>query len=110
MIGANPKFGHVICRCEHVTEGEIVEAIRRGAHTMDAVKHLTRAGMGRCQGGFCCLSVLKLLASEIRLSPTEVTKQGEGSLMIRERPLNRPLERSLNRLLRGENSGRMQAC
>jgi glycerol-3-phosphate dehydrogenase len=85
MIRANPKFGHIVCRCERVSEGEIVEAIRRGAHTMDAVKHLTRAGMGRCQGGFCGISVLRLLAAETHLSPTQITKRGEGSFMIRER-------------------------
>ena len=85
MIGANPRFGHIVCRCERVSEAEIVEAIRRGAHTVDAVKHITRAGMGRCQGGFCGISVLRLLASETHLSPTRITKRGEGSYMIRER-------------------------
>jgi len=85
MIGANPRFGHIVCRCERVSEGEIAEAIRRGAHTMDAVKHLTRAGMGRCQGGFCGIPVLKLLAAETHLPPTQITKRGEGSFMIRER-------------------------
>ncbi len=85
MIRGNSKFGNIVCRCERVSEGEIVEAVRRGAPTLDAVKHLTRAGMGRCQGGFCGTSVLRLLAAEAHLSPTQITKRGEGSYMIRER-------------------------
>ena len=82
MIASNPKYGHIICRCEQVTEAEILEAIRRGADTLDAVKHLTRAGMGRCQGGFCGTSVLNLLAKQLGISPTQVTKNGEGSHQI----------------------------
>ena len=82
MIDAEPKYGHVLCRCEHVTEAEILHSIRRGACTMDAVKHLTRAGMGRCQGGFCAPFVLKHLANEMGVSPTQVTKNGPGSRQI----------------------------
>jgi glycerol-3-phosphate dehydrogenase len=82
MISCNSKYGHVVCRCEQVTEAEILEAVRRGADTMDGVKHLTRAGMGRCQGGFCGIRVLNHLAEQLRLSPTQVTKKGEGSHQI----------------------------
>jgi glycerol-3-phosphate dehydrogenase len=82
MIAANSKYGHIICRCEQVTEAETVASIRRGARTMDAVKHLTRAGMGRCQGGFCGLFVLKCLADELGIAPTQVTKSGPGSHQI----------------------------
>jgi glycerol-3-phosphate dehydrogenase len=82
MIAANSKYGHIICRCEQVTEAETVAAIRRGTHTMDAVKHLTRAGMGRCQGGFCSTFVLKCLADELGIAPTQVTKSGPGSRQI----------------------------
>jgi glycerol-3-phosphate dehydrogenase len=82
MIETDVKYGHVLCRCEHVTEAEILQSIRRGARTMDAVKHLTRAGMGRCQGGFCSPFVLKHLADELRISPTRVTKNGPGSHQI----------------------------
>ena len=82
MIDADPKYGHVLCRCEHVTEAEILHSIRRGARTMDAVKHLTRAGMGRCQGGFCAPFVLKHLADELGIPPTRVTKNGPGSHQI----------------------------
>jgi len=82
MIASNPKYGHIICRCEQVTEAEILEAIRRGADTLDAVKHLTRAGMGRCQGGFCGTFVLNLLAKQLGIPPNQVTKNGEGSHQI----------------------------
>jgi len=82
MISSDPKYGHVVCRCEHVTEAEITQAIQKGANTMDAVKHLTRAGMGRCQGGFCGISVLKQLASQLQIPPTQVTKRGAGSHQI----------------------------
>ena len=82
MIDTDPKYGHVLCRCEQVTEAEILGSIRRGAHTMDAVKHLTRAGMGRCQGGFCAPFVLKHLADELGIPPTRVTKNGPGSHQI----------------------------
>jgi glycerol-3-phosphate dehydrogenase len=82
MIDTDPKYGHVVCRCEQVTEAEILGSIRRGARTMDAVKHLTRAGMGRCQGGFCAPFVLKQLANELDIPATRVTKNGPGSHQI----------------------------
>ena len=79
LIDRNPSYGKVICRCEQVTEAELLEAIRRGADTMDAVKHLTRAGMGRCQGGFCGPAVLKHLSTQLGIGATQVTKKGDGS-------------------------------
>jgi len=82
IVGQNPKYGHVLCRCEQVTEAEILEAIRRGADTMDGVKHLTRAGMGRCQGSFCSIPVLNALVKELGVAPTWVTKNGAGSHQI----------------------------
>jgi glycerol-3-phosphate dehydrogenase len=82
MIASNPKFGHIVCRCEQVTEAEILEAIRRGANSMDAIKHVTRAGMGRCQGGFCGITVLNHLSGQLGISPAQVTKKGEGSHQV----------------------------
>jgi glycerol-3-phosphate dehydrogenase len=82
LIAQDPKYGHVVCRCETVTEGEIVEAIRRGATTLDGVKFRTRAGMGRCQGGFCGPRVVEILARELNIKPTEVTKRGSGSRIL----------------------------
>ena len=82
MIAADSKYGHVLCRCEQVTEAEILQSIRRGARTMDGVKHLTRAGMGRCQGGFCSPFILKHLADALGIPPARVTKNGPGSHQI----------------------------
>lgn len=82
MIRSDPRYGHVVCRCEQVTAAEILEAIRRGAKTLDDVKHLTRAGMGRCQGGFCGVNVLKKLSMQLGILPSDVTKKGEGSNVI----------------------------
>jgi glycerol-3-phosphate dehydrogenase len=76
------RYGHVVCRCETVTEGEIVEAIQRGARTLDGVKYRTRAGMGRCQGGFCSSRVIKILARELKIPVTEVKKRGGDSNIL----------------------------
>ena len=84
MIQRNPLYGTVICRCETITEGEIVDAIRRplGAKTVDAVKRRVRAGMGRCQAGFCGPRVLEILARELKVSPEQINKNLKGSYMV----------------------------
>jgi glycerol-3-phosphate dehydrogenase len=82
LIAKDPRYGHVVCRCETITEGEIVEAIKRGATTVDAVKFRTRAGMGRCQGGFCGPRVVEILSRELKICPTEVTKHGNNSRLL----------------------------
>jgi glycerol-3-phosphate dehydrogenase len=81
VIKAHPEFAHVICRCETVTEGEILEAIRTNPkpRDVDGVKRRTRASMGRCQGGFCTPYIIELLASELGIDYTEVTKFGGDS-------------------------------
>ena len=81
LIEENPAYGNVICRCETVTEGEILDAIHRtlGAVTVDGVKRRTRAGMGRCQSGFCNPRVVELLARELRKDESEIRKAGENS-------------------------------
>lgn len=73
---ANPLYGRVICRCETVTEGEIVDAIKRpvGARTVDGVKRRLRAGMGRCQGGFCMPRVIEILSRELGIPYMDVVK------------------------------------
>lgn len=83
LIARDPLFGHVICRCETITEAEIVDAIRRplGARTVDGVKLRTRAGMGRCQGGFCSPKVAAILARELGVPLTEISKRGSGKLL-----------------------------
>lgn len=81
LIKKNPAYGNVICRCEMITEGEIVDAIRRplGAVTTDGIKRRTRAGMGRCQSGFCNPKVVEILARELRRDESEIKKAGEDS-------------------------------
>ena len=79
LVTKDARYAHVVCRCETVTEGEIVEAIKSGATTLDGVKFRTRAGMGRCQGGFCSPRVIKILARELGIPEEEVTKKGSES-------------------------------
>ena len=81
-IAENPLYGRVICGCENVTEAEIVEAVRRGARTVDGVKRRTRAGMGRCQGGFCTPRVMEIIAREAEIPEEKITKGGGGSYMV----------------------------
>jgi len=84
LVKENPAYGRVICRCETVTEGEILDAIHRplGARSMDAVKRRVRAGMGRCQGGFCGPKVIEILARELNIPVEKVTKNNSGSYMV----------------------------
>ena len=84
LIQENPLYGNVICRCETVTEAEIMQAIHRplGAKSVDAVKRRVRAGMGRCQGGFCGPKVIEILARELGVEPSEINKNNEGSYMV----------------------------
>ena len=81
-IENNPLYGRVICRCETITEAEIVEAIRRGANTLDGVKRRCRAGMGRCQGGFCAPRVMEILSRETGTPMEELTKFGGKSKLL----------------------------
>ena len=83
-IAENPAYGRIICRCETVTEGEIIDAIRApaGARDVDGVKRRTRAGMGRCQGGFCGSKVVEILARELGKEVNEITKFGNGSFIL----------------------------
>lgn len=86
-IAENSLYGRVICRCETVTEGEIVEAINSpvGATTVDGVKRRTRAGMGRCQGGFCGPRVTQIIARELNITVPEVLKERADSNMFYEK-------------------------
>ncbi|MDO5377866.1 MAG: NAD(P)/FAD-dependent oxidoreductase [Clostridia bacterium] len=83
-VRRDPLHGRIVCRCEMVTEAEIRAAIRRpvGATSVDGVKRRTRAGMGRCQGGFCSPRVMEILAQEWGVPMTEVTKSGSGSRLL----------------------------
>lgn len=83
-IAHNPKYGRIICRCEQVSEGEIIDCIRRkcGARSVVAVKKRVRPGMGKCQGGFCEPLVVKILAKELGISPAEVDYNEKGSPIL----------------------------
>jgi len=82
LIEQDPDYGEVLCHCRDVTRGQALEAIRRGAVTLDGVKRRTGAGMGRCQGGRCLLPILELLASETGRQPEQVTKDGGTSWVV----------------------------
>lgn len=81
LIKKDNRYGRIICRCEMITEGEIVDAIKRnaGATTVDGIKRRVRPGAGRCQGGFCGPRIVEILARELDKEPEEILKDGEGS-------------------------------
>ncbi|MGI6150170.1 MAG: NAD(P)/FAD-dependent oxidoreductase [Limnochordia bacterium] len=82
LVKENPLYGRMICRCESVTEGEIVDAIRRGARTLDGIKFRARAGAGRCQGGFCGPTIMSIIARELNIPFEEVSKRGPGTELV----------------------------
>ncbi|WP_082394788.1 NAD(P)/FAD-dependent oxidoreductase [Caloranaerobacter sp. TR13] len=84
LIRKDPKFGRIICRCENITEGEIVDAIRRkvGATTVDGIKKRVRPGTGRCQGGFCSPRVMEILARELGKDISEIVKDSPNSYIL----------------------------
>ena len=90
-IKEDPAYGRIVCRCEAVTEGEIVEAIRTNppARDLDSVKRRTRSGMGRCQGGFCTPTVVGIISRELQIPFEEVTKSGGASVLNYERTKGR---------------------
>ena len=83
-IEQDSSYGRIVCRCEQVTEAEVVEAIRRpiGARTVDGVKRRTRAGMGRCQAGFCLPRVMEILSREVNIPMTAVEKSNPNTELI----------------------------
>ncbi len=83
-VRRDADYGRVVCRCEHVTRAEVLAALRGPlpARDMDGVKRRTRAGMGRCQGGFCGMRLPEIIAGETGVPLTEVTKRGGGSRLL----------------------------
>lgn len=79
LVKGNPAYGHVVCFCELVTEAEVLEAIKRGASTIDGVKFRTRAGMGRCQGSFCRYRIALILSRALGVPLWKITLRGEGT-------------------------------
>ena len=82
LIEQDPAYGRMVCRCEGITEREVLDAIRTGARTLDGIKFRTRAGMGRCQGGFCTWRCMELLSHELAIPIEQITKRGGGSWLI----------------------------
>lgn len=84
LIQEQPAYGSIICRCEMITEGEILDAIRRplGARSLDGIKRRTRAGMGRCQSGFCSPRTMEILEREVPMSIYDITKNGGKSVYV----------------------------
>ena len=87
LVKDNPLYGRVICRCETVTEGEIIDAIRSPImpRTVGAVKRRCGAGLGRCQGGFCEPRVLEILARELKVPIESLEKEKSGSYIVKRR-------------------------
>ena len=83
-IRRDPDYGQIVCRCEQVTKAEVLSAIRGplGVRDLDSIKRRTRAGMGRCQGGFCMMRLPEILAEELGIPLTEVTKSGGGTNLL----------------------------
>ena len=84
LIKERPDYGTIVCRCENVSEGEIVDAIRRtlGATSLDGVKRRVRQGMGRCQAGFCTPRTMEILARELGRPMESICKNGPGSEIL----------------------------
>jgi len=85
MVDKNKFFGKVVCRCEMVTEAEIHNAMDHGARTLDGIKFRSRAGMGRCQGSFCSIRCMDILAKRLGKSFEQITKRGGDSWIVREK-------------------------
>ena len=87
LIKENPQYGNIVCRCESITEGEIVDAINRsfGQISIDGVKRRCRPGMGRCQGGFCSPKVLDIIAREKNISKEDVNLDKKDSFVLLEK-------------------------
>ncbi len=88
----DPTWTHLVCRCEKISEAEIIEAIHKGHHTLDGIKFYTRAGMGRCQGGFCSARIMEIVSRETGLPLSELTKNGGASRLTTGRLGDRPVK------------------
>lgn len=84
LIKKDPSYGRIVCRCETVSEGEILDALRRPIpiNSLDAIKRRTRAGMGRCQAGFCTPRIMEIIQNELHIPLNKITKKGRDSLMV----------------------------
>jgi glycerol-3-phosphate dehydrogenase len=83
-IKKNTSYGDIVCRCEMVSAGEVRDAIKHGARTLDGIKFRTRAQAGRCHGSFCTTRLMKILSEETNKTKTDITKRGQGSEIVKE--------------------------
>jgi len=90
LAAGDSRYGRIGCRCEQISEREIIDAIHAGARTLDGIKFRTRAGMGRCQGGFCSWRSMQLLSSELGIPMTAITKRGGNSWIVCDRDAGEP--------------------
>ena len=86
LIKVNPNYGHIVCRCEEISEGEIIDSIHSviPPTTVDGIKRRVRAGMGRCQGGFCQPNVMVIFARETGMNMNDIPKKGDGKIILRD--------------------------
>ena len=91
LIKENPAYGEIICRCESVSEAEIIAAIRQGHTTLDGIKFYTRTMMGRCQGGFCTYKIMKIISRETGIPMDEITKRGGSSWIVSKKVGDYPI-------------------
>ena len=82
MIKNDKNYSRLVCRCENITEAEIIAAIKKGHITLDSLKFATRAGTGRCQGGFCTYRIMKILHRETGIPYEKISKKGPGSEVV----------------------------
>ncbi len=82
VVKKDPEYSKLVCRCENVTEAEIIAAVHRGHTTLDGVKFATRAGTGRCQAGFCTTRVMEIIHRETGIPFEEISKKGPGSEIV----------------------------
>jgi glycerol-3-phosphate dehydrogenase len=87
LIRANPRYGHIVCRCENVSEAEVVQALNGeiAVRSLDGVKRRTRAGQGRCQGGFCTPRIVEIASREMNIGKEHVVKSEGKSYILRGR-------------------------
>ncbi len=102
LITENPAYGEIICRCESISEAEVVAAVRNGHVSLDGIKFYTRAMMGRCQGGFCTYKLLKIIARETGCSLDDITKRGGKSWIVNKTVGDFPMD-NVEEILRETN-------
>ena len=85
LLQKNPLFGNIVCRCESISEAEIINAVKKGHTTLDGVKFYTRSGMGKCQGGFCTYKIMKIIEREAGIPMEEIQKRGSGSYIVKKK-------------------------